>query len=280
MIEVYRFTAMTTPCELRFYNASKIVSDACASSILKEVKRLELKYNYFDSHSYLHKLNSRQTCTLDNESKMLLQKAKAYYNATNAIFDISIATIKDSYNVAKLSALNRELNKLREYVGCEHFQIKRNKLSFTNPFTKIDLGGMVKEYAVDRAVSITKKHKINAALINFGGDIYALGTKPNGEAFKIGIKNPKKPQEELFSLPLSNMALTTSAHYERSKTIEKQNFSHIISANDHSNSLLSATVIAPTTLESGIYSTALMLNQELQTKHAKYLVTQDLSILS
>lgn len=277
---MYRFTAMTTPCELRFYNASKAVCDRCASSILKEVKRLESKYNYFDSNSYLYKLNSRTTAILDTESKMLLQKAKVYYHATDRIFDITIATIKDSYNVAKLSDLNRELNRLQEYVGPEHFQIKRDKLSFSNTFTKIDLGGMVKEYAVDRAISITQKNKIKSALINFGGDIYALGAKPNGEVFRIGIKNPMNPQEELFSLPISNKALTTSAHYERSKTIENQNFSHIISAKSERNTILSATVIADSTLESGIYSTALMLNQDLVVKHPKYLIEHNLTITS
>jgi len=277
---VYRFSVMTTPCELRFYNAPKATCDACAKAILKEAKRLESKYNYFAPNSYLSKLNTRQSETLDSESKMLLQKAKAYYKTTHGIFDITIATIKDSYNLSRLSELNHELNRLQEYVGSEHFQIKRNKLAFDNPYTKIDLGGMVKEYTVDRAVGIVKKHKISSALINFGGDIYAHGNKPDGSAFAIGIKNPHNPQEELFNIELSNKALTTSASYERSKNIEGKRFSHIISTTKNTHAPLSATVIAPTALESGIYSTALMIDRDLNIKAKKYLVLEDLSILS
>ncbi len=271
---------MTTPCELRFYNAPKAKCDSCASDILKEAKRLELKYNYFNPNSYLHSLNLRETTTLDSESKMLLQKAKTYYKQTNGIFDITIATIKDSYNLKSIHLLQEELTLLQNYVGSEHFEIKRNKLSFDNIFTKIDLGGMVKEYAVDRALIITKKHKITSALINFGGDIYALGNRPNGEAFQIGIKNPYNPKEELFTIPISNMALTTSASYERKKSIENKTFSHIISTKEKQNRPMSATVIAPNTLASGILSTALMIDKELDIKYKKYLVLDNLSVIS
>ncbi len=271
---------MTTPCELRFYNAPKAKCDTCANDILKEAKRLEIKYNYFNPSSYLHTLNMRQTSTLDSESKMLLQKAKTYYKRTHGIFDITIATIKDSYNLKSIHSLKEEITSLSSYIGSDHFEIKRNKLSFDNSFTKIDLGGMVKEYAVDRALRITQKHKISSALINFGGDIYALGSKPNGQAFQIGIKNPYNPKEELFTLALSNMALTTSASYERKKIIEDQSFSHIISTKESNNMPLSATVVAPTTLESGIFSTSLMIDKDLDTQYKKYLVLEDLSISS
>ena len=271
---------MTTPCELRFYNAPKIKCDKCANDILKEAKRLEKKYNYFNPKSYLHALNLRQTNILDNETKMLLQKAKTYYKTTNSIFDITIATIKDSYNLNSIKSLQDDITSLKPYIGSEHFEIKRNYLLFDNSFTKIDLGGMVKEYAVDRALAISKKYKITSAIINFGGDIYAIGSKPNGEAFQIGIKNPHNPKEEMFTIPLSNMALTTSASYERKKIIENQTFSHIISKKDSKNIPLSSTVIAPSTLESGIFSTALMIDKDLNTKHKKYLVLEDLSIIS
>lgn len=277
---MYNFSVMTTPCELRLYNAPKTKCDACAKDIFKEAKRLESKYNYFDPNSYLYELNSRQTVLLDSETKVLLQKAKAYYKATEGIFDVTIATIKDSYNLTKLSQLQEEIRSLKAYIGVEHFEIKRNKLYFSNSFTKIDLGGIVKEYAVDRAVMIAKKYKISSALINFGGDIYALGVKPNGKPFQIGIKNPKNPNEELFSVELTNMALTTSASYERQKAIEDQRFSHIISTKEDSESPLSATVVAPTTLESGIYSTALMIDKDLDIKYKKYLIREDLSILN
>ncbi|HHD81923.1 MAG TPA: FAD:protein FMN transferase [Campylobacterales bacterium] len=266
---VYKFEAMSTPCELHLYTEEKNKADTTAKKVLEEAKRLEKKYNYFSETSLLSQLNQRTSSKLDTETKTLLQQAKHYYAKTEGIFDVTVATFKDLYKETKDSqTLKRKKEILKPYVGCEHFSIKRDKLVFDNPHTKIDLGGFVKEYAVDRAVQLIKKSKINSALVSFGGDVYALGRKPNGKHFKIGISNPAKPQEALLYQEIENQALTTSGSYERFYTIEEQNYSHILSKSSSDKEMpRSVTVISPTCLESGVYSTALMLNPDLKTKH-------------
>ena len=273
MLEVYKFTVFTAPCEVQLYTNNKQSADSCAKSILAEMKRLEKKYNYFDTSSYLSTLNTRQDNTLDEETKTLLSLSKQYYKKTNTIFDITIATIKNIFDENKK-------NETLEYVGCEHFEIKKNKLYFDNDFTKLDLGGVVKEYGVDKAVKIIKKHKIKSALVNFGGDIYALGRKPDGKKFKIGIKNPIDRTKTHISIELENEALTTSASYERFTEIDGVQHSHIRSKTQDQNEIMSSTVISKTTMESGIFSTAFMIDKNLQTKNKKYLITKDLEIIS
>ena len=178
MLEIYKFDCFTTPCELQLYCSDKTVADNCAKDILHESKRLEKKYNYFDSNSLVSKINNRTMTLLDNESKTLLSRAKQYYTKTNTIFDITLATIKDIYTINNsLNEVKIQKESLSKYIGCDHFTIKKNKIYFDNDFTKIDLGGFVKEFSVDRAVSIIKKYKIKSALVNFGGDIFAIGTK-------------------------------------------------------------------------------------------------------
>ena len=268
----YTFEAMRTPCEVLLYHDRQEVADACAKSILEEAKRLEKKYNYFDKNSLLHKLNTRQESHLDPETKSLLQRATQYYHDTNKIFDITLATIKHLYHDKQDShLLEKEKEKLLPFIGCEHLSIKKNHLYFDNDFTKIDLGGFVKEYAADRAVLLLKKRKITSALINFGGDIYALGKKPNGEKFKIGITNPKKPDTVIHFIEISNQALTTSASYERPIMIEGKSYSHILSKALDKRAL-SATVVSNSCVESGVYSTALMINPKLPTTHHTYII--------
>ena len=163
-------------------------------------------------------------------------------------------------------------------MGVEHFKIKKNKLHFDNPYTLIDLGGFVKEFAVDQAVKILKKQKIASALINFGGDIYALGLKPNGKKFSIGIKNPLNSSEYLTHATISNQALTTSASYERNHQVEDKNYSHIISKDALQHQVLSATVISSSVVESGVFSTALMIEPRLQTSLEKILILDSLEV--
>ena len=258
---------MSTPCEIILFCKTGQKAEQTSKAILYEAKRLEKKYNYYDTNSLLSKINLRQENKLDLETKTLLQRAKQYYKLTENIFDITIATIKDIY-VDEKSIENLEQKKanLLKYVGCEHFEIKKNKLYFDNTYTKIDLGGFVKEYSVDRAVNIIKKHKIQSALINFGGDIFVIGKKPNGEKFKIGIKNPIDKTKYIKFIELENEALTTSASYERFYEIENQQFSHILSKTNTLNAK-SVTVISKNCVESGVFSTSLMINPKLKTKN-------------
>lgn len=256
---------MTSPCEVILFCDTKAKADEVAKAILNEAKRLEKKYNYYDSNSFLSQINTRAENLLDTESKSLLQRAKLYYKQTNGIFDITIATIKDLYKTeTSINELEYQKTALLPFVGCEHFEIKKDKIYFDNNFTKLDLGGFVKEYAVDRAVAIVKKNKIKSALINFGGDIFAHGKKPNGEKFRVGIKDPKNPTKNAKFVEIENQALTTSASYERNYQIEDHNYSHIIAKGNDNKTPLSATVISKNCIESGVYSTSLMINISLK----------------
>ena len=270
---------MTSPCELQLYCNDEHKARAIAKKIMIMVKELENKYNFYNPNSYLSKLNQRKVDVLDVQTKDLLTRAKFFYNKTHGIFDITMGTLTQSRKLDSLEAMEIETKRLEPFLGVEHFKIKKNKFIFDNPHTLIDLGGFVKEFAVDQAVKILKKEKISSALVNFGGDIYALGSKPNGEKFSIGIKNPLKPSEYLTSVKLSNQALTTSASYERNYEVEGQSFSHIISATNLQKKVLSATVVASSVLEAGVFSTALMIDSELKTSLETILILDSLEII-
>lgn len=259
---------MSTPCEVILYAEEKNKANSVARAILNETKRLEKKYNYYDKTSFLNKINERLIKELDSETKLLLERAKKYYYETNTIFDITIGTIKNLFSNAKnIDELNIQKESLKPYVGCEHFEIKKNKIVFDNEFTKIDFGGFVKEYAVDASVTICKKNKISSALINYGGDIFALGAKPDKQPFIVGIKNPTNPKEIKQEVKLENQALTTSASYERNYTISDEVFSHIISKDKQASTTASVSVISHNCVESGVYSTALMIDETIKTKN-------------
>lgn len=259
---------MSTPCELILYASDKLKADKTAQAILHETKRLEKKYNYFDSQSFLSQINQREIQTIDQETKTLLQRAAQYYQATHGIFDITIATFKELYhNSLNTQDLEKEKNKLMPYVGCEHFSLKKDKVSFDNEYTKIDLGGFVKEYAVDRAVQILKKAKFSSALINFGGDIYALGKKPDNTKFTVGIKDPKNPNVYAKKIQIQDQALCTSASYERNTQVGDRTYSHILSKDTNASLSHSVTVISHNCVESGVYSTSLMIDENLSTSN-------------
>ena len=269
---------MSTPCELLIYLDDKDKAREIAKEVLTQTKELEKKYSYYSADSMLSAINRREVSELDAKTKDILTKAKEFYGMTGGIFDITVATIKPLYSLNSLDAFYEQKEKLSAYVGCEHFSIKKNKIFFDNPYTKLDLGGFVKEYAVDKAVALLKKRKVQHAMVNFGGDIYALGSKPDGTPFKIGIKNPKNPSEHIAQVALQDMALTTSASYERNYTIGTQNFSHILSKQEPQQEFLSLSVVCKDTLTSGVYSTALNIDASLQTPCSVIKIDKDLKV--
>ncbi len=262
----FEFEAMTTPCRVKLYTEDKQKATKCFDEIEKNTLDLEKKYNFFDKKSYLSRIinnRKRNKVSIDQQTFEVLKQVKDLSEKTNGVFDISMGTLKSCYSHNSLAKVQKCLEEKKPYTGLDSWHLKDKKLHFKDLKTLIDLGGVIKEYAVDEAVKIAKEADIKTALINYGGDIFGYGLKPNGEAFSIGIKNPTNPKENIAIVPLQNQALTTSANYERNISIEGKQFSHIIGKNHNESEIISATIISNSTLTSGVYSTVFMIERDI-----------------
>ncbi|MBV1871423.1 MAG: FAD:protein FMN transferase [Gammaproteobacteria bacterium] len=263
----YRFKCMTTPCEVQLYAKHAADTKRVFSLIEANTRRLEKKYNYFGSDSFLTELNTRSNniVKIDDETRTVLSLVRTLSEKTQGCFDITVGTLKQCTHLSSVEEIERCRARLRPLIGPDKWSVSGNSLQFSNSSVKLDLGGVIKEYAVDQAGGIAKKENM-PALINFGGDIYVNGSKPDGSGFSVAIKNPKDPKQSIAVLKLSDQGLTTSAHYERGTLVEGKNYSHIITHTVESEpvpSILSATVVSNSVLESGIYSTSLMIKPTL-----------------
>jgi thiamine biosynthesis lipoprotein len=257
----FQFYAMTTPCKVKLYTDCAEKANDCFLKIKHNTLLLEKKYNFYDEKSYLSReINSRKRnkVSIDNQTFEILKQIRQLSIDTNGVFDITVGTLKECYKLDTVAKVQSCLKKKTPYTGLNSYFLKDKKLHFKDKTTLIDLGGVIKEYAVDEAIKIAKNRNIQTALINFGGDIYGYGLKPDNNPFSIAIKNPANPEENIAIIPLENQALTTSANYERYVEIEGKSFSHIIG--DMSNDIISSTIISDSVLKSGVYSTVFMLD--------------------
>jgi len=268
----HQFNCMTTPCEVLLYATDAKSAQKVAHLIESNTRRLEKKYNFFSDDSFIGKINNRNQSIIpiDKETHHVLSIVQALSATTQGSFDITVGTLKQCAKQKTVSKIEACRAKLKPFIGPDKWRLTEDSLHFSNELVKLDLGGVIKEFAVDQAGEIAKNENM-AALINFGGDIYVNGNKPDGSPFNVAIKNPKNPQENIAILQLSNQGLTTSAHYERSTLVEGESYSHIINTNSNNTNeregkvsqILSATVISHSVLTSGIYSTSLMVNSSL-----------------
>jgi thiamine biosynthesis lipoprotein len=125
----------------------------------------------------------------------------------------------------------------------------------------IDTGSFTKGYAVDCASRILKKEGVARALITAGGTVLALGEKPGGVLWQVGIRHPREEGGLLGAVPLEGRAISTSGDYERFYRVKGKRICHIIDPRSGQpvESAQSISVIAPTAMASDFLSTALFV---------------------
>ncbi|PTO53061.1 thiamine biosynthesis protein ApbE [Vibrio splendidus] len=292
---VHRFHAMTVPCEVQILsidlaNFPETSSKAIATKIEQNTRRLEDKYNFYCDDSWLTQhINQRASCDveLDSESAEVFQHLDRLSQLTFDTFDTTVGSIKHLLKQKPKMLHSHAFQALSSALGKQAWELKgtmdqkeavdrqgtvvlqgtldlqRTRLHVPDSRTRFDFGGVIKEYAVDQAVAIGKQLGATSMLVNFGGDIYALGTKPDGSAFNIAVLDPRDNKTPFFAVPLTNAALTTSAHSERQVQFGDKTTSHILSKQDVEQKILSVTAIASSTLDAGVLSTSLTLNPNI-----------------
>ena len=124
----------------------------------------------------------------------------------------------------------------------------------------IDMGGVAKGYATDRAVKVLRENGIRNAIVVSGGDIYCLGTRQPFERWMVGIQHPREPDKILYKINIENEAIDTSGDYEKYFIIYGKRYSHIIDPRTGypiGDDVMSATIIAGNAETSDAYATAL-----------------------
>jgi thiamine biosynthesis lipoprotein len=125
---------------------------------------------------------------------------------------------------------------------------------------RLDLGGVVKEYAADRAALCLKSAGIQSGYVDLGGDLHFLGPHPDGSAWRAGVRNPRGTGA-IAALSIMRGGLATSGDYERCLEVGGQRFGHIINpfTGWPVQGLASVSVVAPSCLLAGAISTLAML---------------------
>lgn len=141
---------------------------------------------------------------------------------------------------------------------------------------RLDLGSVAKGYAVDRAVMALRRHGIQKAIVVAGGDIYALGTAPDDEAWTIGIQSPTDEDAIVGTLRLADRAVATSGTYRQFFRYAGRTYHHIMdpaTAQPRATAMQSLTVVADSVMQADAATTALfgMGEAEIVTELARNL---------
>jgi thiamine biosynthesis lipoprotein len=196
----------------------------------------------------------------------LLLHARKMSDLSGGAFDVTFSPLARIWKLRPVDPVipdDKAIARALKLVGYKDLLLDREAGTafLRRPGMRIDLGGIAKGSAIDVAAASLKADGFTSALINAGGDLYAMGAKADGP-WMVGIRNPRGARHEAIGrLPLRDRAITTSGDYEKMVEIDGKRYHHIINPRTGrpADQCISVTVIAPAAETADTLSTALFV---------------------
>lgn len=201
--------------------------------------------------------------TVSEETASLIELALIYSDLSDGAFDITIAPVvalwdfqgEEPHSIPNQDLLNEALS----HVDYHCIELDGATVTLTDPDASIDLGGIAKGYIADKLREFLLDEGIDSGLINLGGNVLAIGTKPDGAFWKIGIRKPFADASELIAVvSVDDQTVVTSGTYERYFEKYGTIYHHILNPDNGypiENGLTSVTILADSSARADALST-------------------------
>jgi FAD:protein FMN transferase len=256
------FRAMGGPCEVLIDTRDRDAGEALVAIAAEEAWRIERKFSRYRADSMVQRLNTSggRPVRVDSETALLLDYAVACWESSDGLFDITSGVLRQAWRFDGSSRVPDPylVSSLLEHVGWQRVGWDGDTLTLPAGM-EIDLGGIGKEYAVDRAATRLREHTAHAVLVNFGGDLFASAPRRGNRAWAVGIDDPGKTGiSAVARIELQQGGLATSGDARRFVIWQGRRLGHILDPRTGwpvEDAPSSVTVMAPTCIEAGSLST-------------------------
>ena len=263
------FNAMASPCELLIDTTDQQLAEKLATIAQQETLRIEQKFSRYRDDNIIHAINHSigEPVEVDRETADLLDYAQQCYQISDGMFDITSGVLRRIWRFDGSSNIpdQQRVSEVLKLVGWQKVKWQRPMITL-QPGMEIDLGGIGKEYAVDRVAQLLLADSNTSCLINFGGDLRVTAPRHDGSSWIIAVESPdasNTPQPGSPSLLLSRGAIATSGDAKRYLLKDGVRYSHILNPKTGwpvTGGPRSITVAANTCTEAGILSTLALLH--------------------
>lgn len=205
-----------------------------------------------------------ESVTVNDDTIDLIERALAWCEASDGALDITIAPVVDLWDFhedsEKIVPDKETLSNAAALVDYRQVMIDGNEVTLTDPDAGIDLGAIAKGYISDRIRDIILESGCKSALINLGGNVLAVGKKPDGSDFNIGIRRPfgESAYDLIQVVGASDMSVITSGTYERYFEKDGVIYHHILDPETGypvENGLTSVTILSADATDGDALST-------------------------
>jgi FAD:protein FMN transferase len=239
------------------YGADAETLPHAVEAAFDEVDRIDRLMSHYKADSPLSRLNrdaAQRPVAVDPELFDFIAAALRYTRDSGGAFDITVGPLMKAWGFFRDEGRvpsAPDLAAARGRVGGEHVMLDpaAKTIRFTRPGVELDLGGIAKGYAVDRAAAVLVQRQVAAALISAGGStIYGLGAPPGRAAWQVTLQDPIDPRRTARTFDLVDRALSVAGSSEKSFAAGGVTYSHIMDPRDGRpvQGVLSVAVLAST----------------------------------
>jgi thiamine biosynthesis lipoprotein len=265
-IWVGNFSAMASPCELFIDHEDLHLAKKLFELAKQEALRIEQKFSRYRKDNIIFKINNAggKRVEVDEETANLVDFSAACYEMSDGSFDITSGLLRKVWHFDGSDSLPTP-----DAVLALLPKIGWSKVRWQSPYLtlpagmEIDLGGIGKEYAVDKTAKLLSQYLLTGVLINYGGDLFSIGPRINGVPWNVGIDDPDATGKQVVvQIPFSKGGLATSGDARRYLLKEGKRYGHILDPRTGwpvLNTPRSVTVAAKTCMEAGMIATLAMM---------------------
>ena len=256
---------MGTIADLAVVDKEERAAHVAIDAAVAALRHVEGRMSFFLADSDVGRVNSRRDgVSVHRDTATVLERALRWAAATDGAFDPCLGGPSRLWDVKHRNTppSGRAAGTFSHGRLWRDLDLEGRRVRLHGTRAQVDLGGIAKGHAVDLAVRALREHGVRDGLVNVGGDLYALGHSEDGDAWRVGIRDPQDADRILGSLEIRDEAVATSGDYEQGFEHGGRRYHHLLDASTGEPCRArchSVTVRAPSCLDADAAATAAFL---------------------
>jgi len=250
-----------TVIEIRAYCEQALVDEAA-----RRCEFFERSFSRTKEGSDIHTLNNAAGApvTVQPETAQIISQALAFCKESDGLFDITIGAVTPLWDFVEGTIPDPAvLAEAVTHIDYRTVRVSGNTVTLDDPRAALDLGGIAKGFIADDIARLLREGGCTSGLINLGGNVYALGSKPDGSPWNVGIQDPNATSGTVVArVEAIDHSVVTSGMYERSFERDGVLYHHILDPQTGypvSSDLKSTTIISQESIDGDAFSTIAFL---------------------